>query len=170
MKRAVVVIAALAASYALLVGAAALWARFPPTARTCPTSGSVVLVDTTARVLCLCRDGHVDERFSVALGRGGIDKRSTLDGKTPLGRYPLGNAIPSSRFHLFLPVGYPNSQPTGTRLFGKRDRRHGPHAAFAWLRQPTVWPNRTQGCPVPGAPANTRAGRGLARTCAPGHA
>jgi len=153
----VVTASAAAATYALVIGGAALWARSPTTTRNCPSSGSVILVDTTARVLCLCRAGHVDERFRVALGRGGIDKRATFDGKTPLGRYSLGAAIPSSQFHLFLPVGYPTRDQRERGYSGSAIGVHGPHAAFAWLRHATVWPNWTQGCIAVGTAADVEA-------------
>jgi hypothetical protein len=144
--RAVRSILAVLAAYAVVLGAGVLWARAEPKQRVCPGVGSLVVVDTTTRVLCLCHDGQEAGRFRVALGRGGLDKRLELDGKTPLGRYPLGTAIPSSRFHLFLPVGYPTPDQRDRGYSGSAIGVHGPHVAFAWLGHWTTWPDWTQGC------------------------
>src|SRR5258708_34175819 len=103
-------ILAVLGAYGGVLGAFVLWARAEPRQRVCPGVGSLVVVDTATRVLCLCHDGEEAGRFRVALGRGGLDKRLGLDGKTPLGRYPLGAAIPSSRFPPFLPPGNPTPE------------------------------------------------------------
>ena len=134
------------AAYAAVLGAGAVWAHTESKRRLCPGSGNIVVVDTTTRVLCLCRDGQEDGRFRVAIGRGGPGKRSTLDGKTPLGRYHLGVAIPSSRFHLFLPIGYPTPDQRARGYTGIAIGVHGPDRRFAWLGHWTALPNWTQGC------------------------
>jgi TonB family protein len=134
------------AAYAAVLGAGTLWARAVPKDRLCPNSSSLVVVDTAARVLCLCRDGHEAGRFRVALGRGGLGKRLELDGKTPLGRYPLGAAIHSSRFYLFLPVGYPTPEQRARGYSGSAIGVHGPHLGFVWLGHWTALLDWTQGC------------------------
>jgi hypothetical protein len=139
-------ILAVLAAYSAILGAGVLWAWAAPKRPVCPGVGSVVVVDTATRVLCLCRDGQETGRFRVALGRGGLGKRLELDGKTPLGRYPLGTAIPSSRFHLFLPVGYPTPEQRARGYSGGAIGIHGPHVVFAWLGHWTTWPDWTQGC------------------------
>src|SRR5258708_33723822 len=134
------------AAYAVVLGAGVLWARAEPKQRLCPGVGSLVVVDTATRVLCPWRDGEEAGRFRVALGRGRLEKRLELDGKTPLGRYSLSAAIPSSRFHLFLPVGYPTPEQRARGYSGSAIGVHGPHVAFAWLGHWTTWPDWTQGC------------------------
>jgi murein L,D-transpeptidase YafK len=106
----------------------------------------LVLVDVDAGVLCLCRDGRAEREYRVAIGRGGTGKQREGDGRTPLGRYPLGGARDSRLYHLFLPVGYPTSQQSQRGYTGSAIGVHGPHLAFAWLGHATVWPDWTLGC------------------------
>lgn len=147
MRRAAfALVAVVLAAYGLLLGVAALRARGDLKTRPCPGSGTLILVDTAARVLCLCRDGRAEGRFHVALGSGGLDKRREGDRKTPLGRYALGNTRPSSRFHLFLPVGYPTPEQAREGYSGSDIGVHGPHAGFAWLWHASTWADWTQGC------------------------
>ena len=134
------------ALYAGVVGGAWAWAHTDPGSRPCPPAGTLVQVDTGARVLCLCRQGRVEGRFRTALGRGGLSKRTEGDGKTPLGRYSLAPAVSSPRFHLFLPVGYPTPDQRAQGYSGGAIGIHGPHLAFLWLGYATAWANWTQGC------------------------
>jgi hypothetical protein len=140
------VVLASIALYAGVVGVGWLWARMDPGCRPCPPTGTLVQVDTGARVLCLCRQGRVEGRFRTALGRGGVSKRTEGDEKTPLGRYSLAPAISSSRFHLFIPVGYPTADQRARGYSGGAIGIHGPHLAFLWLGHATTWANWTQGC------------------------
>jgi L,D-peptidoglycan transpeptidase YkuD (ErfK/YbiS/YcfS/YnhG family) len=139
-------IGALLTVYAVTLVGASLWAHTARPARPCPSSGAVVQVDTSTHVLCLCRNGQVEGRFLSTLGRGGVDKRQEGDGRTPLGRYSLAAARPSSRYHLFLPVGYPTEAQRLRGFSGSAIGLHGPHVAFAWLRHATLWVDWTQGC------------------------
>jgi hypothetical protein len=139
------ILAALA-TYGVVVTGAWVWARVEPTSRSCPSTGTLVLVDTDARVLCLCRNGRVEGRFRAALGRGGREKQREGDGKTPLGRYSLAQGRPSTRYHLFIPVGYPTPAQQARGYSGAAIGVHGPHIAFAWLGHATVWLDWTQGC------------------------
>lgn len=132
--------------YTFVLGAGFVWARWPSASQPCPASGTVVQVDTTTRVLSLCRDGRAEREFRTALGRGCLDKRREGDSKSPLGRYPLGPALVSSRFHRFLPVGYPTLEQRTGGYSGSAIGVHGPHSAFAWLGHATAWPNWTRGC------------------------
>jgi len=133
MKRALRTGLVLLTAYLLVLAAGSLWARAETSQRPCPGSGSVVLVDAAARVLCLCGESRVEGRFHVALGRRGLGKHREFDGKTPLGRYDLQQAMPSSRFHLFLPVGFPTAEQKANGYSGSAIGIHGPHAGFAWL-------------------------------------
>ena len=147
MKRRVFVgLSAAAAIYGLVLGVSAHWARADIQREPCPVSGSVVQVDTGARVLSLCSAGHEEASFRVALGRGGVDKRTQGDGRTPRGRFTLAAGRPSRRYHLFLPVGYPTSEQVKLGFSGSAIGVHGPHVAFAWLGNASAWTNWTEGC------------------------
>lgn len=119
----------------------------------CPAAGVVVQVDSQARALSLCRNGAEEAWFRVALGRGGLDKRAEGDGRTPRGRYSLGPARPSTRYHLFLPVAYPTAEQAREGLTGSAIGVHGPHALFVWLGHATVWTDWTRGCVAVGTRA-----------------
>jgi hypothetical protein len=136
----------LLALYALAVGGSGLWVRATASPGRCPAAGAVVLVDTAARTLCLCEHGAVHGQFRVALGRGGIGKRSEGDDRTPIGTYALSNARPSERFGLFLPIAYPTAEQRRRGFTGSAVGVHGPHRAFRWLRHATVWLDWTAGC------------------------
>jgi murein L,D-transpeptidase YafK len=133
-------------TYLAVLGGGFAWAQRAPRGRACPPSGTLVQVDTRERILCLCRDGRSEGDLRVALGRSGIDKRREGDGKSPVGRYPLGRARASSRYRQFLPVGYPTESQRRQGLTGSEIGIHGPHIAFAWLGHATAWPNWTRGC------------------------
>lgn len=134
------------AAYGLVRAGSSSWASATPAHAPCPRSGVALQVDSAARVLSLCREGVEDGSFRVALGRGGLDKRSEGDGRTPRGAYPLQPGRASRRYHLFLPVGYPTAAQVRNGYSGSAIGVHGPHAAFAWLGHATAWPNWTLGC------------------------
>jgi murein L,D-transpeptidase YafK len=134
------------AIYGAVLALSAHWARAEIQHQPCPASGSVVQVDTGARALTLCRAGREEASFRVALGRGGLDKRTQGDGRTPRGHYTLAAARPSHRYHLFLPVGYPSSEQAKLGFTGSAIGVHGPHVAFAWLGNASAWTNWTEGC------------------------
>jgi murein L,D-transpeptidase YafK len=147
MKRRVLSIGiALAGIYSIVVGVAWALASTEPASHPCPASGTLIQVDAETRVLSLCRNGKPDARFRIAHGRGGINKQTEGDGKTPVGRYTLAPARPSARFHLFLPVAYPSPEQRSRGYTGSDIGIHGPHAAFSWLGHATVWINWTEGC------------------------
>jgi murein L,D-transpeptidase YafK len=144
--RALLAVAALGGCYAAVLMGGAAWAQADLPRHPCPSKGTLVQVDTRARVLCLCQAGHEVGHFRVALGRGGVDKRAEGDGRTPLGRYSLTSGRSSTRYHLFLPVGYPTAEQVKKGFTGGAIGIHGPHIAFAWLGHATVWPDWTLGC------------------------
>jgi murein L,D-transpeptidase YafK len=139
-------IAGAAVVYALVLGLGALWSARVARHRGCSTGVTLVQIDSAARVLTLCRDGAEEAAFRVALGRGGVDKKAEGDGRTPLGRYRLAPARASSRYHLFLEIGYPTKEQAKRGLTGSAIGVHGPHIAFAWLGPATAWPDWTLGC------------------------
>jgi murein L,D-transpeptidase YafK len=112
----------------------------------CPPTGTLVVVQSAGHRLQLCRAGRVEGSFPVALGRGGHDKRSEGDGRTPLGRYALGAPRASERFHRFVPVGYPTEEQRAEGRTGSAIGVHGPDARFRWLGAATVWVDWTNGC------------------------
>ena len=141
----IVVLAAALVGGALFAGFDA-WARFPGPHAACPREGALVLVDTRAHILSLCRDGREEAAFRVALGEGGVDKKVEGDSRTPLGRYPLSPPRPSARFDLFLAVGYPTPEQVKRGLTGGAIGVHGPPRGYAWLGHATAWPDWTLGC------------------------
>jgi hypothetical protein len=152
-KRELALVGAIAAAYLVLTVSLRAWAGPSPHRAACPAAGAVVQVDSAARTLSLCRDGFEDGAFRVALGRGGLDKRAEGDGRTPRGRYPLGPARPSNRYHRFLPVGYPTTAEMQRGLTGSDIGVHGPHEFF-WLGRATSWRDWTRGCIAVGTRAD----------------
>jgi murein L,D-transpeptidase YafK len=139
-------LASLLVLYGLVLAGSAMWASTAITAPACPQSGTLVVVDASAHSLCLCQGGQSRGVFRVALGRGGVDKRIEGDGKTPVGAFSLSEARPSSRFGLFLPVGYPSADQRQNGYTGSDIGVHGPHRAFSLLRHATLWFDWTAGC------------------------
>jgi hypothetical protein len=139
-------LALLLVAYGLVLAGSAVWARTGITPPPCPRSGTVVIVDVSLRTLCLCQGGESRGVFRVAVGRGGVGKRTEGDGKTPLGAFALSEARPSSRFGLFLPVGYPNADQLRMGYTGSDIGVHGPHRLFSLLRHATLWFDWTAGC------------------------
>jgi murein L,D-transpeptidase YafK len=115
-------------------------------AQPCPLSGTVVAVHSSDRSLWLCRDGKAQGRFRVALGRGGLDKRSEGDRRTPTGSYALGVPRASASFHRFVPVGYPTAAQASDGRTGGAIGIHGPDARFRALGPATTWVDWTAGC------------------------
>jgi hypothetical protein len=137
-----------AAVCALLVLGAGLLARraAQPTTPPCPPAGETLMVRAAEHRLYLCQSGRTEASFRVAIGRGGLDKRSEGDGRTPGGRYPLAAARPSERFHRFLQVGYPTAEQRAEGRTGSAIGVHGPDARFRWLGPATAWVDWTAGC------------------------
>jgi L,D-peptidoglycan transpeptidase YkuD (ErfK/YbiS/YcfS/YnhG family) len=145
-RRALLALGPLVLVYAGVLMGSWVWASAVPLHASCPAVGVIVQVDSEARALSLCRDGVEEASFRVALGRGGLDKRAEGDRRTPRGRYPLGPARPSARYHRFVPVEYPTAAEAQRGFTGSAIGIHGPHAAFAWLGHSTVWTDWTRGC------------------------
>jgi murein L,D-transpeptidase YafK len=110
------------------------------------SSGAVVVVETKKHTLTLCKSGRVVQSFGVRLGKHGTGKSREGDGKTPLGRYPLGGAVPSADYGLFLPIGYPTPEQRKLGYTGSAVGVHGPARRVRWLGS---WVNAfdlTDGC------------------------
>jgi murein L,D-transpeptidase YafK len=90
-------------------------------------------VDLDEHQLTLCEQGKVVETFGVRLGRGGIGKTRSGDGKTPTGTYPLGTPRPSKRYGMFIPIGYPTADQRKRGFTGGAVGVHGPDRRVKWL-------------------------------------
>ena len=114
----------------------------------CHAGETAVVVDALAHRLTLCERGRASETFPVALGSGGIDKRHTGDGKTPLGSYALHAPRASRDYHVFVPVAYPTPAQARLGYTGSAIGIHGPPRAFASLLSliPVPLPDWTAGC------------------------
>jgi len=128
-----------AIAVAALVGAgslaAALGARTPAPdgEQVCNAPDARIVVALTKHVLALCEKNVTVETFSVRLGRGGVGKTKEGDGKTPVGTYALGAPRPSSRFGVFIPIGFPTEEQKKLGYTGSDVGVHGPHRAVKWL-------------------------------------
>lgn len=116
----------------------------------CPVAGHAVVVNTSARTLSLCSEGRAAERFPVALGRGGVDKRREGDGRTPLGSYALGPPRPSARYGTFVPIAYPTPEQRALGFTGRHVGIHGPARGAAWLGSLSTRVDWTAGCVATG--------------------
>lgn len=145
-RRILIGLAVVGLAYLVLLTSSRAWAKATVPHAACPREGVLVQVDPDARILSLCRSGHEESAFRVALGRGGVDKRVEGDERSPRGRYALSRARRSSRYHLFLPVGYPTSVQARQGFTGSAIGVHGPHAFWAWLGPATTGTDWTLGC------------------------
>jgi hypothetical protein len=98
----------------------------------CATRGTSIFVRTSEHKMWLCREGATDVSYTVALGAGGIGKRTKRDNKVPLGVYKLGKPRTSSRFHRFIPIGYPTEAQRRAGYTGTDLGIHGPDPMFSW--------------------------------------
>jgi len=118
-----------------------------PAPGACAGRPTMLVVDTAAHTLLLCKDGASHGSYRVALGAGGTGKQREGDRKTPLGSYPLLPPRPSKQYHLFLLVGYPTDQQRARGFSGSAIGIHGPsrttRAAGSFLNTLFDW---TQGC------------------------
>jgi hypothetical protein len=115
--------------------AAALGTRSPAVdgGSLCKAPDSRIIVDVEKHVLALCEKTTAVASFSVRLGRGGVGKKKEGDGKTPIGTYPLGQPRSSSRFGIFIPIGFPTEEQKKLGYTGSAVGVHGPHRLVKWL-------------------------------------
>lgn len=112
----------------------------------CPEKGNVVAVNARRRELWLCKDGAAMARFQVAIGRGGVDKHTKGDGRTPLGTYTLGSPRSSRRYGVFIPIDYPTPDQSANGFTGSDVGIHGPPRGLTEPEYPTTAVDWTQGC------------------------
>jgi murein L,D-transpeptidase YafK len=112
----------------------------------CSSPPTQVIVLTQHHVLLLCENGQPVARFWVALGSGGIGKRSQGDRKTPLGTYSLGEPRPSTRFGTFIPFDYPTAGQRFQGFTGRNVGIHGPDRRLQWAGRANTRLDWTAGC------------------------
>ncbi len=112
---------------------------------TCPLS-SGINVNTTQRVLNICKDGTVIKAFKVALGYKGVGKKQAGDNKTPVGLYRLAYPRKSSQFKVFIPILYPTSKQLAAGYTGRDVGIHGPTQSLSGFNWFNHLPYSTRGC------------------------
>jgi murein L,D-transpeptidase YafK len=117
-----------------------------PPATPCPAEGAVVEVIARKRELWLCQQGTAVAKFQVAMGRGGVDKRRSGDGRTPLGSYALGSPRASVQYGLFIPIEYPTQDQVAQGFTGGQVGIHGPPRGLTEPEYPTTAVDWTRGC------------------------
>jgi murein L,D-transpeptidase YafK len=107
----------------------------------------LVAIDTARHRLWTCANGRAAGEYTVALGSGGVGKTQQGDAKVPIGEYALGQPRGSSRFHTFIPVGYPTAEQRRRGYTGGDVGVHGPARGYeklpASINTSTDW---TLGC------------------------
>jgi murein L,D-transpeptidase YafK len=112
----------------------------------CAPFRASIVVDTSAHRLALCEGGKNVETFGVRLGKHGVGKEREGDGKTPLGRYPLGDPRSSVAYGTFIPIAYPTEAQRRAGFTGGAVGVHGPHRSVAALGPMVNAFDTTDGC------------------------
>lgn len=99
----------------------------------CYGQRSGIIVETSRHLLWICQDGRDIIKFRVSLGRGGINKTTRGDDKTPLGKYHLGYPRSSARFGTFIPIEYPTPVQRAEGYSGGDVGVHGPSHMYTWF-------------------------------------
>lgn len=94
----------------------------------------------------LCENGTQAGTFAVRIGKHGTGKSRDGDGKTPLGRYALGQSRASVAYGLFVPVGYPTADQRRLGFAGGAIGIHGPNRRVRWLGAFVNTFDTTDGC------------------------
>ena len=76
----------------------------------------------------------------------GWGKKKQGDNKTPIGRYVISEPRPSSKFYIFIPIGYPTLEQKQQGYTGSAIGIHGPWQPLKWLGRLNTIANWTQGC------------------------
>ncbi len=117
----------------------------------CPPGTDAIVVLTRPHELWLCARDAPAARYPIALGKGGLGKRSTFDGRTPLGTYPLGAPRPSVKYGTFIPIGYPTPAQAARGFTGYAVGIHGPPRGMDDAHQyPVTEVDWTAGCVATG--------------------
>jgi len=117
----------------------------PPDA-SCQGRSTSIVVRVRDHVLLACEDDRIRQKAKVSLGTGGVGKQRQGDRRTPLGVYELGDARPSERFGIFIPIGYPTSEQIRHGFTGGDVGIHGPTRPFRWAGPINARFDWTQGC------------------------
>lgn len=117
-----------------------------PTEDPCASRATSLVAMMSNTTLYVCENGAIKEAYDIAIGRGGIGKKKDGDLKTPLGTYPLGQPHNSTRFGIFIPVGYPTAAQKAKGMTGHDVGIHGPDSIFPCAGVLNVSVNWTQGC------------------------
>jgi murein L,D-transpeptidase YafK len=112
----------------------------------CSGRGTLVLVLTGEHKLYACHKDAAALSYDVRFGHKGVGKKSTGDGKTPLGSYPLASPRPSQRYGTFIPIGYPTPEQRRQGYTGGAVGIHGPIRHLKWIGGPLNWFDTTDGC------------------------
>ncbi|MEK6773951.1 MAG: L,D-transpeptidase family protein [Bdellovibrionota bacterium] len=118
-----------------------------PAVDPCLKKGTSIVVHTYMHRLYLCENNKMVLRYNVAIGRGGINKTTEGDLKTPIGLYPLSTPRASTNYSMFIPVGYPTLAQKKLGYTGSGIGIHGPYFRYfqmwGFLSVLFDW---TQGC------------------------
>ncbi len=120
------IMAATAALGAVAYSTAARGSDAGTAALGCPAQGTLVVVDTGTLSMLLCENGKPAGTFAVRIGKNGTGKSREGDGKTPLGRYGLGEPRASATYGTFVPVAYPTPEQRKLGFTGSAIGVHGP--------------------------------------------
>jgi len=110
------------------------------------TPDAHIVVSAEAHRLWLCASYREVKSYWVRLARNGIGKRNAGDAMLPLGSYVLGAPRASTRFGLFIPIGYPSPQQAAQGYTGDAIGIHGPHRVVRWLGYLVNVFDTTSGC------------------------
>lgn len=105
-----------------------------------------IVVSTKAEMLYLCGSNRPVGAFVISIGKNGPGKFKQGDKKTPIGRYTVGEPRPSSKFHMFIPIGYPTDGQKKLGFTGGDLGIHGPWKPFRRLGDLNTIINWTTGC------------------------
>jgi len=134
--------------FILLLGLCA-WSGKPADAGirdACVGVGTAIVVELERNKMYLCRNNRIEEKYRVALGRGGFGKTKRGDLKTPRGTYGLDVGRSSDRFYRFLGVGYPTKKQKSLGYTGSAIGVHGPERRMGRLGWVSRYKNWTAGC------------------------
>jgi len=121
-------------------------AAAPSAPHPCSGERRALVVETGMHRLWRCEDGRSVEELAVALGSGGVGKRREGDGKVPVGEYTLGAPLPSNRYRIFIPVGYPTAEQWRAGFTGSAIGVHGPARGYETLGAANTAVDWTLGC------------------------
>lgn len=105
-----------------------------------------VVVDLRAHQLLCCEGTRLVASYRVRIGSAGAGKREQGDQKTPVGLYKLGTPRRSTRYYLFIPIGYPTAEQVLRGFTGSDIGVHGPDRRLRWLGRFVNALDTTDGC------------------------